>query len=280
MWVLSVLLLFLANPAAGEVACTHTSKNSIGSIAEMSEFLNLQGKFVRECAESEILDPILDPYRKQDLAVSLCQISNDCLNFLRAEAARISGRPLDYYLSLTATAIWSDITMQSGRTRRPPPQLKDFPLAEDPEVLFAKAKEQAMQQSHLSKNEKVKFACAALVAAVGPGKVKVFSVGKSALSVEKIYRTHDVEKILKKNRLPSQVKERFLKWSQEVEAKGLKEVKKTPGYHDEPLAGHPGWHSVRLNDGFRACYQLVVQNGLEVIEVFSITNDHKNYCRK
>jgi proteic killer suppression protein len=84
---------------------------------------------------------------------------------------------------------------------------------------------------------------------------------------------------LKNNRLPNQVKNNFTNWAQDVEKKGLEEVRRRPGLHDEPI-GTEGIRSVRLSDGFRACYQIIQRNGVEVLKVFSISNDHKNYCRR
>jgi len=48
-------------------------------------------------------------------------------------------------------------------------------------------------------------------------------------------------------------------WVDAVERDGLHEVRKTPGYHDEPLKGNrQGQRSIRLSRAYRAIY--VVQN--------------------
>jgi proteic killer suppression protein len=52
--------------------------------------------------------------------------------------------------------------------------------------------------------------------------------------------------------------------------KGLSEVRKIPGYHDEPLKGdRKGQRSIRLNIAYRAIYMVVkgVINFVEIQEV-------------
>lgn len=62
-----------------------------------------------------------------------------------------------------------------------------------------------------------------------------------------------VEKQLKK--LPNFIVIKLLEWAKSVELKGLREVRKIPGYHDEPLKGNrQGQRSIRLSKGYRAIY--------------------------
>lgn len=62
-----------------------------------------------------------------------------------------------------------------------------------------------------------------------------------------------VHKSLRK--LPQHVVTRLLAWAQSVELKGIREVRKLPGYHDEPLKGERiGQRSIRLNKAYRAIY--------------------------
>ena len=77
--------------------------------------------------------------------------------------------------------------------------------------------------------------------------------------------------------MPKNVKDNFLKWEKDVQEKGLLEVSKRPGLHDEPLHGSSR-RSIRLGDGFRACYDSKVVNGVTILTIFTISNDHKNYC--
>ncbi|PWU18665.1 MAG: hypothetical protein C5B49_06910 [Bdellovibrio sp.] len=62
-----------------------------------------------------------------------------------------------------------------------------------------------------------------------------------------------VDKQLRK--LPHFVVDRLLAWAKSVELKGLREVRKISGYHDEPLKGdRRGQRSIRLSKGYRAIY--------------------------
>lgn len=62
-----------------------------------------------------------------------------------------------------------------------------------------------------------------------------------------------VHKQLRK--LPNHVVTKLLTWAQSVELKGLREIRKLSGYHDEPLKGiRQGQRSIRLNKGYRAIY--------------------------
>jgi len=50
-------------------------------------------------------------------------------------------------------------------------------------------------------------------------------------------------------------------WVENVEAVGLEEVRKVPGYHDEPLQGkRHGQRSIRLSRSYRAIY-VIKRNG-------------------
>jgi proteic killer suppression protein len=59
----------------------------------------------------------------------------------------------------------------------------------------------------------------------------------------------------------------FQNWVEDVETRGLDEVRKTPGYHDEPLRGElKGLRSVRLSRSYRAYYR-IVGGSLKLINV-------------
>lgn len=50
----------------------------------------------------------------------------------------------------------------------------------------------------------------------------------------------------------------FQNWVEDVETRGLEEVRKIPGYYDESLRGKlKGFRSIRLSRGYRAYYQVV-----------------------
>ncbi len=49
----------------------------------------------------------------------------------------------------------------------------------------------------------------------------------------------------------------FFAWVLDVERRGLEEVRKVSGFHDEPLKGKlKGLRSIRLNRGYRAYYRI------------------------
>jgi proteic killer suppression protein len=56
-------------------------------------------------------------------------------------------------------------------------------------------------------------------------------------------------------KIPGYVVDKLMAWAMSVEMKGLREVRRIPGYHDEPLKGQRlGQRSIRLTKGYRAIY--------------------------
>ena len=65
---------------------------------------------------------------------------------------------------------------------------------------------------------------------------------------------------VKKNlhKVPLAIKKKLFTWVAAVEERGLAEVRKIPGYHDEPLKGNrQGQRSIRLNKQWRAIYRMI-----------------------
>lgn len=59
-------------------------------------------------------------------------------------------------------------------------------------------------------------------------------------------------------KLPTHIVVSFQNWVEDVEERGLEEVQKVPGYHDEPLRGElRGLRSIRLSRAYRAYYRIV-----------------------
>lgn len=80
------------------------------------------------------------------------------------------------------------------------------------------------------------------------------------------------DKVLAK--LPKHVLVKLHLWISLVGEHGVEEVRKIPGFHDEPLLGtRAGQRSIRLNRGFRAFYR-VVEDVIEFIDVFEV-NRHE-----
>ncbi len=59
--------------------------------------------------------------------------------------------------------------------------------------------------------------------------------------------------------MPRHVAVKLQDWVEDVEDRGLDEVRKIPGYHDEPLKGAlAGPRSIRLSKSYRAYYRVVM----------------------
>jgi proteic killer suppression protein len=71
--------------------------------------------------------------------------------------------------------------------------------------------------------------------------------------------------------VPSFIRDKLLTWVSAVELSGLEEVRKTPGYHDEPLKGcRRGQRSIRLNRAYRAIYT-VVSDGAQFVSIEEVS---------
>ena len=57
--------------------------------------------------------------------------------------------------------------------------------------------------------------------------------------------------------MPSHIIIKLMAWVDDVENRGLEEIRKTPGYHDEALKGkRKGERSIRLSKSYRAIYKI------------------------
>jgi proteic killer suppression protein len=75
-------------------------------------------------------------------------------------------------------------------------------------------------------------------------------------------------------KLPKQVASKLKTWMDAVEHEGLEQVRKVPGYHDEPLSGaRAGQRSFRLSRGWRGFY-VIEGDSVQVVVVFDV-NKHK-----
>lgn len=80
-------------------------------------------------------------------------------------------------------------------------------------------------------------------------------------------------KDLKKVPLPIAIK--LQAWIEAIGHRGLSEVSKIPGYHDEPLKGkRKGQRSIRLNIAYRAIYFIDKSGTINFIEVQEV-NKHE-----
>jgi proteic killer suppression protein len=73
-------------------------------------------------------------------------------------------------------------------------------------------------------------------------------------------------------RLPVRVGEKLWTWVYLVMEIGLEEVRKIPGFHDEPLVGRRrGMRSIRLSRAYRAMYRLVREGDVEVVSIEEVS---------
>ncbi|KYG67415.1 hypothetical protein AZI86_00600 [Bdellovibrio bacteriovorus] len=76
------------------------------------------------------------------------------------------------------------------------------------------------------------------------------------------------------SKLPHHVRDNFHLWVFGVRTKGLAEMRKISGYHDEPLVGvHRRQRSIRLNRSYRAIYEIKDNGEIEFIEIIEV-NKH------
>ena len=75
-------------------------------------------------------------------------------------------------------------------------------------------------------------------------------------------------------KVPLHIAIKFQSWIEAVGHRGLKEVRKISGYHDEPLKGkRKGQRSIRLNIAYRAIYVIASNGVIDFIEVQEV-NKH------
>jgi proteic killer suppression protein len=85
--------------------------------------------------------------------------------------------------------------------------------------------------------------------------------------------TKQAVKDLKK--VPTHIKSKLLLWVDSVEKLGIYEVRKSIGYHDEPLSGQrKGQRSIRLSKGYRAIYSMSKSGAMEIVSVEEV-NKHE-----
>jgi proteic killer suppression protein len=74
--------------------------------------------------------------------------------------------------------------------------------------------------------------------------------------------------------LPRYIIEALNAWIEDVELDGLENVRKIPGYHDEPLRGvRAGQRSIRLSKAYRAIYVLKSDKSVKFVSVEEV-NKH------
>jgi proteic killer suppression protein len=75
-------------------------------------------------------------------------------------------------------------------------------------------------------------------------------------------------------KVPDYIRLNLHLWVAAVQRDGLQNVRKIPGYHDEPLKGdRTGQRSIRLNKAYRAIYVVKDDGSLEFVEIMEV-NKH------
>ncbi|HSN84959.1 MAG TPA: hypothetical protein VLS88_20435 [Polyangiales bacterium] len=73
-------------------------------------------------------------------------------------------------------------------------------------------------------------------------------------------------------RLPVHVGEKLSHWVYLVMEMGLEEVRKIPGFHDEPLVGRRrGMRSIRLSRAYRAMYRVVREGDVATVSIEEVS---------
>ncbi len=88
-----------------------------------------------------------------------------------------------------------------------------------------------------------------------------------------IYRV-DLSKRVRKQlqKVPRYIVENLAAWIDDVEDRGLEEVRKVSGYHDEPLHGNRlGQRSIRLSKAYRAIYRVCKDGSIEFVSIEEIS---------
>jgi len=74
-------------------------------------------------------------------------------------------------------------------------------------------------------------------------------------------------------KVPKHIGVKLLAWAKAVRDTSLEELRKVPGYHDEPLkGGRTGQRSIRLSSAYRAIY--VIKK--DTAEFVSVEEVHKH----
>lgn len=72
-------------------------------------------------------------------------------------------------------------------------------------------------------------------------------------------------------RVPRHVAVKLAAWADDISVRGLDEVRKVPGYHDEPLKGdRAGQRSIRLSRSYRAIY-VIESDAVEFVSVEEVS---------
>jgi proteic killer suppression protein len=87
--------------------------------------------------------------------------------------------------------------------------------------------------------------------------------------IRRVEITKHAEKQLRK--VPDHIRVNLMIWVAAVELDGVAEVRRAPGYHDEPLKGtRAGQRSIRLSRSYRAIYEMK-KDAVEFVSVEEVS---------
>jgi proteic killer suppression protein len=269
-WFYVSVVIIYPSVSNTQGSCNENANNT-KSLSDINNYLQEKSELY-QCVEQEVIDPLVDTWRVQSLAMQLCNKRFKCVQYLRQTTANLSGLSIASFENMQAVQLWGEIYKFSGNARRRAPALSDLPLEQNPEEIFNEIKKAELAKRSLPNNKAKQVFCSAAFMILGPTKMKAAQFVRTLATRKYVVElAHGAEKLLKNNRLPDLVKNKYLKWQSEVEEKGLEEVKKIPGYHDEPIKTRPGQHSVRLNSGYRVFYETFEERGVMHLRVLEIS---------
>jgi len=73
--------------------------------------------------------------------------------------------------------------------------------------------------------------------------------------------------------VPRHILDKLDVWIDSVERLSLEEVRRIPGFHDEPLRGRRvGQRSFRLNQAWRAIYEILADDRVSFVSILEVTH--------
>ncbi|CEK10745.1 type II toxin-antitoxin system RelE family toxin [Legionella hackeliae] len=92
------------------------------------------------------------------------------------------------------------------------------------------------------------------------------------MNIYTVIITKSAKKDLEK--VPKYIALKLVAWIEAVSHDGLLEVRKIPGFDDEPLKGNRnGQRSIRLSKGYPAIYEIGKNGEMEIVEILEV-NKH------
>ena len=110
--------------------------------------------------------------------------------------------------------------------------------------------------------------------------IHLIGVSSLALFTYRVYswdemiRRVELSKLARKQlkKMPRHIVENLASWVDDVETRGMEEIRKILGYHDEPLHGdRQGQRSIRLSRDYRAIYVVKDDGEIEFVLVEEVS---------